>query len=118
MPPGYFPMCLSFSGSLLIATTVPGTYYVAWRLSTELGIFSSDPLSGLGWLPVSQYERIWKVRRKLVSLAAVGYGGGHVAQSVGCYRRNCHGIPLQVQTGSGYRERSGTYVGDGDSGVG
>jgi hypothetical protein len=62
----------SFSGSVLISPATPGTYCVAWTLSDDLGVLAGDPSAGLNW-PVSQNERLMKVWKKLVSIAAVDY---------------------------------------------
>ena len=57
---------------MLIATTVPATYCVAWTLSADLGVLAADPPTGLSW-PVSQYERTWKVWRKVINAASTNY---------------------------------------------
>ena len=69
----FFPtLPSSFSGSVLVATTVPDTFCVVWTLGADLGALTADPPSGLAW-PVSQYERIWKVWNKLISVASTDY---------------------------------------------
>lgn len=61
----------TFRGSVIVSTPAPQEF-VAWTLSSDLGVLSSDPPAGLGW-PVSQYERIWKVWLKVLNVAGPLY---------------------------------------------
>ncbi len=63
-----FPgLSTAFRGSVAIfnSTTIAANF-VVWTLSSDSGVLSSYPPSGLNW-PVSQYERIWKVWQKVLN---------------------------------------------------
>ncbi|MBZ5672860.1 MAG: M48 family metalloprotease [Acidobacteriia bacterium] len=62
----------NFRGTVIVSTTAPNTYAVAWTLSTDLGVLASYPPSALNW-PISQYERISKVWQKVLGVAAANY---------------------------------------------
>jgi hypothetical protein len=62
----------TFRGSVVITTTLPGNYCVAWTLGTDLGVLASYPPSGLSW-PISHYQRIWKVWEKVLNAALVNF---------------------------------------------
>lgn len=55
----------NFRGTVEISADVDRSF-VAWTLSTEGGVLSSYPPSGLGW-PPSYWERIWKAWLKMSS---------------------------------------------------
>ncbi len=57
----------TFRGTVEISSQVDQPI-VAWTLSTEGGVLSSYPPSGLGW-PSSPWEHIWKVWAKLLFAA-------------------------------------------------
>lgn len=68
-----FPgLASDFQGTIVISSTFPGFYTVAWTLSAELGVLASYPPSALGW-PISQYERVWKVWQKVLNVAVSSY---------------------------------------------
>ena len=67
-----FPGLGSFHGTVLIATTAPATYCVAWTLSSDLGALASLPQTGLSGT-ASQYERISKVWQKLLTVASANF---------------------------------------------
>jgi len=62
----------NFRGTVIVSTTAPNTYVVAWTLSTDLGVLASYPPSALNW-PISQYERISKVWQKVLGVAAANF---------------------------------------------
>jgi hypothetical protein len=62
----------AFQGSILIATTAPATYCVAWTVSTDLGVYASFPPAGLN-APVSQAERIQNVWQQVLTVAEANF---------------------------------------------
>jgi hypothetical protein len=63
----------AFQGSILIATTAPATYCVAWTLNVDsAGIYTNNPPSGLS-APVSQAERIQNVWQQILTVAEANF---------------------------------------------
>jgi hypothetical protein len=58
----------SFTGSITISPVVPTNNFVAWTLNSDSGALSSLP-SGTSRWPISHFDRIWLVYRKVLDAA-------------------------------------------------
>lgn len=58
----------NFEGTLEIISASPSWVFAAWTLNAERGLLSSLPPGGLSW-PISHYDRIWLVFRKVWTAA-------------------------------------------------
>jgi hypothetical protein len=62
----------NFSGSVHLLPRVPTDEFLAWTLNGDRGLISSLPPGRLEW-PISHFDRIWLVYRRVLSAARVAF---------------------------------------------